>query len=69
VINNRIPPKLRPHLTEDALRIATAKLNNDPRRKLEWLEVIQELLEPDHGIGSLLLKEIRATESVVGMHD
>jgi hypothetical protein len=65
VINNGILGKLRPPLTEDALRIATDKLKDNPSRKLEWLEVIEKLAEPNFGIGSLLMKEIASTSQAI----
>jgi hypothetical protein len=65
VINNGIPARLRPPLTEDALRIATDKLKDNPSRKLEWLEVIEKLAEPDYGMGSLVMKEIVSTRQAI----
>jgi DNA repair exonuclease SbcCD ATPase subunit len=59
--HNRIPANLMPRLTEDALRTASQKMHSDPARKLEWLEVVEKLLQCDDGIGSLLLKEKAAT--------
>ncbi len=60
-ITNRIPEKFMPRLTEEALRNATARMESDPTKKLKWLEVVESLLEPDSGIGSLLWKELAAT--------
>src|ERR1700693_2663988 len=52
-IENRIPEKFMPRLTEEALRNASATMQSDPTEKLKWLEVVEKLLEPDSGIGSL----------------
>lgn len=60
-IENGIPEKFMPRLTEEALRDASATMQSDPTEKLKWLEVVKKLLEPDSGIGSLLLKELIAT--------
>jgi hypothetical protein len=61
-IVNEIPEKYRPLLTEEALRVAAQKMDNDPTQKLEWLKIAKELFNPDLGIGSLVLKELLATE-------
>jgi len=63
--DSRIPTELMPRLTEDALREASREMKSDPTRKLEWLQVMEKLLKPDYGIGSLLLKEIASTRSVI----
>jgi hypothetical protein len=55
-----LPKKLLPRLTEDALQKAIHELKNDQPKRLEWLEVVAELLEPDSGVGSLLIKETMA---------
>jgi hypothetical protein len=60
-IENRIPEKFMPRLTEEALRNASATMKSDPTEKLKWLEVVEKLLEPDSGIGSLLLMELAET--------
>ena len=60
-IENRIPEKFMPRLTQEALRNASATMKSDPTEKLKWLEVVEKLLEPDSGIGSLLLMELAET--------
>ena len=63
---NTIPANLMPRLSGEALWEATRVLNQarDPIRKLQWLEVVQKLLEPeqpDYGVGVCLAKEIQST--------
>jgi hypothetical protein len=53
----RLPKELLPRLTEDSLREASRKLKNDPAKKLEWLEVVAELLVADCDVAPLLIKE------------
>ena len=60
-IQKCIPEKHMPCLTEDALRIASQKMESNLSEKLEWLEVVEKLIQPDSGIGSLLLMELSAT--------
>jgi hypothetical protein len=60
-ILNSIPEKHMPRLTEEALRFASEKMASNPIQKLEWLEIVEKLLKPDHGIGSLLVMELQAT--------
>lgn len=64
-IDNHIPTNLMPRLTEDALRIASQKMDNEPARKLQWLEVIEKLLQSESGIGSLLTKEMVSARRAV----
>jgi hypothetical protein len=64
-IENRIPEKFMPRLTEEALRNASATMQSDPTEKLKWLEVVEKLLKPDSGIGSLLSMELGATRRAV----
>ncbi len=58
-----LPAHLMPRLTENALRVASKQLSSDPAQKMEWLHVVQSLLKPDAGIGSLLSQEIISTRS------
>ena len=62
-VKNGIPVHLRPRLSEQALRDATQALNkeNDKAKKLQWLEIVRELLQPDSGVGVCLAMEIRST--------
>src|SRR5205807_773570 len=60
-IENVIPEKFMPRLTEAALRDASATMQNDPSEKLKWLQVVRELLKADSGIDLLLLMEQSAT--------
>ena len=64
-LHHSIPKNLMPRLTEGALRDASNSMDHDPAGKLEWLNVIEQLLEPDLGIGSLLLKEIASTRQAI----
>ena len=64
-LHHSIPKNLMPRLTEEALRDASNSMDHDPAGKLEWLNVIEQLLEPDLGIGSLLLKEIASTRQAI----
>jgi hypothetical protein len=64
-IENRIPEKFMPRLTAEALRDASATMQSDPTEKLKWLEVVEKLLKPDSGIGSLLSMELGATRRAV----
>jgi hypothetical protein len=41
------------------------KWRSDPTEKLKWLEVVENLLKPDSGIGSLLSMELGATRRAV----
>jgi hypothetical protein len=41
--------------------VADKYTQSDPTEKLKWLGVVEKLLEPDSGIGFLLLKELIAT--------
>jgi hypothetical protein len=61
-ITNRIPEKHMPCLTQEALRIGSERLKNDPLRKLEWLNMMGKLLKSDDGVPSLLLMEQQATK-------
>lgn len=54
--------ELLPRLTEDSLREAVRKLKNDQPKKLEWLEVIGQLLVADSAVAPLLLKETVAAD-------
>ena len=56
----RLPKELLPRLTEDSLREASRELRNDPARKLEWLEVVAQLLVADSDVAPLLIKETMA---------
>ena len=59
-ITNHIPEEHMPRLTQEALRIASERLKNDPLRTLEWLNTVEKLLKPDDGVGGLLLMEKQA---------
>jgi molecular chaperone GrpE (heat shock protein) len=70
VIKNTIRDDLMPRLSNEALTRATSQLDrrNDKVKKLQWLEVINELLEvdqPELGLGSCLLKEINFTRNQI----
>src|SRR3989442_5392702 len=62
-IKSSIPSNLLPPLSGEALRIASEELKSHPQQKLDWLQVAEKLLQPDYGIGVLLLMEIAATKS------
>jgi len=61
-IKSSIPSNLLPPLSGEALRIASEELKSHPQQKLDWLQVAEKLLQPDYGIGVLLLMEIAATK-------
>jgi len=61
-IKSSIPSNLLPPLSGEALRIASEELKSHPRKKLDWLQVAEKLLQPDSEIGVLLLKEIAAAK-------
>jgi len=61
-IRSSIPSNLLPPLSGEALRIASEELKSHPQQKLDWLQVAEKLLQPDYGIGVLLLMEIAATK-------
>jgi hypothetical protein len=63
IILSGLPKELLPRLTQDALREASRKLKNDPAQKLEWLEIVAELLLPDSDVASLLIKETVAARN------
>jgi hypothetical protein len=65
VIEYTISAELMPRLTEQALQNASSSMKSDPARKVDWLEVVEKLLKPDSGIGSLLSMELGATRRAV----
>jgi hypothetical protein len=64
-IANEIPKQYWPLLTEEALRTAMGKMNDDPTRRLEWLKIAKELFNTKADIKILGLKELSRAEREV----
>ena len=68
LIQNTTPRDLMPRLTEESLRRATEALNikKDNVKKLQWLEVVDKLLEAESpGIHALLIMETQHTRNAI----
>jgi chromosome segregation ATPase len=57
LLQNRIPHRWMPTMTNDHLRNAMRQITS-PELKLEWLKFVKEMLKPEGETGTLLQKEI-----------